>query len=71
MTSRVQRGTTPIFSVPSTILAEETERLSYTIPTQPLLHMVQHVADWVAPCPRSLHSPPPLHTPPSLPSRAR
>ena len=41
--------------------------LSYPIPTQPLLHMVQHVADWVAPFLRSQHSPPPplefFHTP--------
>ena len=39
------------------------------ISTQPLSHMVQHVADWVAPLPCSQHSPsPPLkffHTPPS------
>ena len=31
--------------------------LSCPIPTQPLLHMVQHVADWVVPFPRSQHSP--------------
>ena len=45
------------------------------IPTQPHLHMVQHVADWVAPFPRSRHSPlpslkffhTPLHFPPLLP----
>jgi len=42
------------------------------IPTQPFLHMVQHVADWVAPFSRSQHSPPPplkkyFHTPPSRP----
>ena len=34
--------------------------------------MVQHVADWIAPFPRSQHSPPPpplkfFHTPPSPP----
>ena len=36
---------------------------------QPYLYMVQHVADWVAPFPRSRHSLPPslkfFHTPPS------
>ena len=48
--------------------------LSWPIPTQPLLHMVQHVADCAAPFPRSQHSPPPplkfFHTPasPSSPS---
>ena len=46
--------------------------LSCQIPTQPLLQMVQHVADWVAPFPRSQHSPPLLlkllHIPPSPPS---
>ena len=44
------------------------------IPTQPLLHMMQHVADWVAPFPRRQHSPPPplkffhtaLHLPPCV-----
>jgi len=45
-------------------------------PHTTLLHMVQHVADWVAPFPCSRHfSPHPLkvyHTPPSRPSlRAR
>ena len=39
------------------------------IPTQPILHMGQHVADWVALFPRSQDfSPPPLkffHTPPT------
>ena len=42
---------------------------SCPIPTQPLLHMTQHVADWVAPFPRSQHPTPPalifLHTHPS------
>ena len=36
---------------------------SQTARVQSLLHMVQHVADWVAPFPRSQHSPSP---PPSI-----
>ena len=43
--------------------------LSCPIFTQPLLHMVQHVVDWVASYPHSHHYPPAplnlLHTPPS------
>ena len=35
--------------------------LSCQVPTHPFLHMVQHVADWVAPFSRSKHSPPPPH----------
>ena len=42
-----------------------------TNPHSTPLHMVQHVADWVAPFPCSQHSPPPplkfLHIPPSPP----
>ena len=33
--------------------------LSFLIPSQRLIHMVQHVADWVAPFPRRQHYPPP------------
>ena len=48
------------------------QHLSCPIPTLPFLHMMQLIADWVAPFPWSRHSPPPLkffHTPPSpLPS---
>ena len=40
-------------------------------PLNHFLNMVQHVADWVAPFPRSQHSPPSphklLHIPPSPP----
>ena len=47
------------------------KNLLWPIPTQTLLHKVQHVADWVEPLSRSLHSPPPplkfLHTSPSPP----
>ena len=38
------------------------QNISCQIPTQPLLHVVQHVADWVAPFPRSQHSPPGVQT---------
>ena len=41
------------------------------ISTKPVLHMMQHVADWVAPLPRGQHSHPLLkllHTPSPPPS---
>ena len=59
--SVLQRGTMPTLMYPRPGCRPKTlppfSNLSCPIPYQTLLHMVQHVADWVAPIPRSHHSP--------------
>ena len=71
MAARLQRGTTPASCVTSVGTLTPFSNLSFLTSTQSLLYMVQHVADWVAPFPRSQHSSLPplkiLHTPPSPP----
>ena len=57
-----KRGTTPASCVTFTRMPKMLptfSSLACPIPNEPLSHMVQHVADCVAPFPRSQHSPPP------------
>ena len=60
MAARLRHGTTPVSCVKSTGMpAQNAATILETflpILTQPLLHMEQHVADWVAFFPRSQHS---------------
>ena len=73
MAARLQCGTTPASCSTSTGMpvqnAATFSNLSCQITSKPILHMVQNVADWIAPFSRSLHSPPPplkfFSTPPS------
>ena len=72
MAARVRHGTTPATCVTATVYkSEETVTILkplMPIPTQPLLHMVQHVTDWAASFPRSQHYPyPPLSNSSKLP----
>ena len=75
MARRLQRGTTPAPVKPLQGCRPNTLptflSLSCPISIQSLLHMVQHVADWVASFPHGQHSLPLslkfLHTPPLTP----
>ena len=69
MAARLEHETTPASCVTLPRCRSKTlptfSNISHLIPTQPLLHMVQHVAGWDAPFPRSQHFPlpPPLFFP--------
>ena len=62
MTAHLRRGTTLDSCVTSTVYAQETGMQAQNVaiilkplvpnPNQPLLHIMQHVADYVAPFPR-------------------
>ena len=69
MAVRVQCGTKLAYVISTRVSTQNTVTILNSL-TQSLLHMVQHDADWIAPFPRSQHSPPPphklLHIPPSF-----
>ena len=73
MAAPQQRGTTPtscvtFIGMPAQNAANVLKLLVFN-PHSTLSHIVQHIADWVSPLPRSHHSPPPtlkfFHTLPS------